>query len=259
MSKNNKIVSKYLGLSYFFKNNYQNAAYYLTKAGVEDKLGLLNFISNIDNIEFVPDKIYKYNRSKKVKSFISKFNSDTINIPQNLILEFNKAASDLPAQYTILELGSNIGLLGYEINKRMQDEYIIYSTEISKEMINLQTDLFQGQQFYDIVLTESVKTYLADNSQKYDVIFSLDGLSNIKNLQSIFANISSTLNNNGYFAFCLRTSKNAEFSRDLLEFSYDIDQISKNLLETGFKILSFKNFNLENKNNYTIFVCKQQI
>ena len=259
LDKNNVMASYYLGLAYFFKKDYQNSATHLLKAETKDKIGLLNFIKNIDNIEFVPNKIYKLHRRNRAKFFVDKFAGEETSIAQNLVIEFNKAASDLPDQYSILEIGSNIGLLGFEIAKRMQDKFIITATEISREMINIQSIIYPDQQFYDEIYNDSAETYLANNLQKFDVIFSLDGFSYIKNLRSTFASIFSKLNNNGYFAFCVRTSKNPSFSCELLEFSYNFQQLSIDLREIGFKILSYKNFNLENKNNYTILICTKQI
>lgn len=259
LDKNNIIANYYLGLTYFFKKNYQNATTYLLKAETKDKVGLLNFIKNIDNIESVPYKIYKLHRKNRAKFFVDKFASEKNNIPQNLIIEFNKAASGLPNQYSILEIGSNIGLLGFEIAKRMQDEFMITATEISKEMINIQSIIYPDQQFYDEIYNDPIEAYIENNLQKFDVIFSLDGFSYIKNLRTILADIFSKLNNNGYFAFCVRTSKNPSFSHELLEFSYNFEQLSVDLREIGFKILSYKNFNLENKNNYTILICSKQI
>ncbi|RTK92420.1 MAG: methyltransferase domain-containing protein [Rickettsiales bacterium] len=259
LDKNNIIANYYLGLAYFFKKDYQNATTHLLKAEKKDKIGLLNFIKNIDNIESVPDKIYKLHRKNRAQFFVDKFASEENNIPQNLIIEFNKAASDLPAQYSILEIGSNIGLLGFEIAKRMQDEFIITATEISREMINIQSVIYPDQQFYDEIYNDSAEAFIENNLQNFDVIFSLDGFSYIKNLRTILANIFSKLNNNGYFAFCVRTSNNPSFSYELLEFSYNFEQLSADLREIGFKILSYKNFNLENKNNYTILICTKQI
>ncbi|CAN0560438.1 unnamed protein product, partial [Ectocarpus sp. 12 AP-2014] len=41
----------------------------------------------------------------------------------------------------------------------------------------------------------------------------------------------------------------------LLEFAYSPQYLKDTLKETGFKILSVKDFSLEIKNNYSIFVC----
>lgn len=257
LDPNNKIANYRLGWAYLLKKNYDSALLHLAKAGEEDKIGLMNFIKNVGNIEEIPPKIYSRHRKIRSKFFVDKFADEDNNIPFLLIHEFNKAIDRLPDEYEILELGSNIGLLGYEIRKRAQESFRLSSTEISQEMIDLQSVLYPQRQLYDEILCISVNDFFINNNKKFDVIFSLDGFSFTSNLTKIFKNIYSCINEGGYFAFVIRSTNNVILSPDLLEFSYDSREVISELEETGFKILAFKEFNLEIKNKYSIFVCKK--
>ena len=122
---------------------------------------------------------------------------------------------------------------------------------------------------YDKVLQIPVDEYLLKTKQKYDVICSLDGFAFTSDFKTIFQDVFSVLNDDGYFAFAVRSSQNNNFSKKLLEFSYNNAQLFNALKESGFlvlthkhvrkhiEVLSSKEFNLEIKNNYSIFVCKK--
>jgi predicted TPR repeat methyltransferase len=217
----------------------------------------LQFVKSIDNIQYVPAQIHALYRDIRASNFIDKIQSNMYDIPKTLVLELNEVITLLPEEYNILELGSNVGLLGYEISKRMQESFYLTATEVSAEMIDLQKNFYPDQELYDKVLQVSVDEYLVKTKQKYEVICSLDGFSFTSDLRTIFQKVFSALNDGGYFAFAVRSSQNNSFSNKLLEFSYNNTQLFNSLREIGFEVLSSREFNLEIKNNYSVFVCKK--
>ena len=257
LDPNNKLAYYWLGWVYFLKQDYKNSIINLIKAGNEDDVNLLQFVKSIDNVQYVPAPIHALYRDIRASNFIDKVQSDTYDIPKTLILELNDAITSLPEEYNILELGSNVGLLGYEISKRMQEAFYLTATEVSAEMIDLQTTFYPDQELYDKVLQIPVDEYLLKTKQKYDVICSLDGFAFTSDFKTIFQNVFSVLNAGGYFAFAVRSSQNNNFSKKLLEFSYNNTQLLNALKESRFEVISSKEFNLEIKNNYSIFVCKK--
>jgi SAM-dependent methyltransferase len=252
LDPNNKLACYWLGWAYLLKQDYKSSIVNLTKAEGEDKVNLLEFVKTIDTAGYVPMPIHELYRDIKASSLVSKFASDAYDIPKMLILELNAAISSIPEEYNILEIGSNVGLLAYEINKRMQEKFYLTATEISEQMIKL-----QKPDLYDKVLQVSVNEFLLKTKQKYDIVCSLDGFAFASDLSTIFHNVFFVLNQGGYFAFLVRSSQKNSFSNIMLEFSYNNKQLLNLLKETGFEVLSSKEFTLEIKNNYSIFVCKK--
>ena len=257
LDPNNKSACYWLGWVYFLKQDYKNSIINLIKSGDEDDVNLLQFVKSIDTVQYVPVQIYALYRDIKASNFIDKIASDIYDIPKTLVLELNEAITSLPEEYYILELGSNVGVLGYEITKRMQEKFYLTSTEVSSEMIDLQTSFYPNQELYDKVLQISADEYLLKTKQKYDIVCSLDGFAFTSDLKAIFQNVFSVLNQDGYFAFAVRSTQKNSFSNKLLEFSYNNVQVLNVLEEIGFKVLFSKEFNLEIKNNYSIFVCRK--
>jgi predicted TPR repeat methyltransferase len=251
----NKKANYWLGWLYFIKSDYKNAIVSLNKAGDEDTAGLLNFIKSIDDVQTVPAAIQALYRDINAHKFAEIFSSGMENLIQTMILELNKVASDIPPEYQILELGSNIGLLGYEVNKRMQEKFHFTSTEISDKLIELQSIFYPDKKIYNEVIKISIDEYLDKTRKKYNIIFSVDDFSFTRNLNPIFNDIFKTLNNKGYLVFALPQSKSNIFSGKLLDLSYNHADILDRLQKSGLKLISCKEFNLETQCIYTIFVC----
>lgn len=255
LDPNNKVAYYWLGWTYFMKQDYKNSIIYLTKAEEEDKVELLSFVKSIDNITSIPSEIYSMHRDIIADIAVDKYVSEEDNITLELVTEFNSQARNLPEEYSILELGANIGMLGNEIKLRMQESYQLTGVEISEKMIDLQPRCFPEIQIYNRIMNSPVDTFLASEKNKYDVVYSLDGFATEIDLKKIFASVFSVLNSSGYFAFAVRTDKKNQLSSKFLEFAYNTDYVKESLSESGFEVLSTKDFSLEIKNNYSIFVC----
>lgn len=186
---------------------------------------------------------------------MDKYVTEEQNLIIELVSEFNDQAKNLPEEYSILELGANIGMLGDEIHKRMQESYDLTGVEISDKMIELQPQCFPDSKPYDDMINSSIEEFLGEEVNLYDVVYSLDGFATNIDLKKIFTSVFSVLNTNGYFAFVVRADKQNGLSAKLLEFAYSPQYVRGMLEEAGFEILSAKDFSLEIKNNYSIFVC----
>ena len=255
LDPDNKLANYWLGWSYFMKQDYKQAINCLAKAEDIDEVGLLPFIKSIDNVTSIPPAIHAMHRDIIADIIVDKYVTEEENLIIELVSEFNNQAKDLPEEYSILELGANVGILGDEIHKRMQESYTLTGVETSEKMIELQLQCFPNNKPYDGMINSQVETFLEKEINLYDVVYSLDGFSTNIDLKKIFTDIFSVLNTNGYFAFIVRTDKQNSLSTKLLEFAYSPQYLKDTLTETGFKILSVKEFSLEIKNNYSIFVC----
>ena len=254
---NDPFVNYWTGWAYFLKKKYKKAIFYLEKGQNEDKIGLLKFIKEIDHISKVPSEIYSVYRSIITKDIVDKFFNKNLNLPRELIIKLIGAIDKLPEKYSILEIGSNIGFVGEEIEKRMQEGFSITGIESSAEMIKLQKQS-KRDKVYDKIINLPVENYLIDHKdEKYDIILSLDGFSNNSELSDLFGQLYNSLSSGGYFAFACRLSDKKDFSDKYLEFVYEEHYITKLLKKCGFTIIDEPNSEPLIKNSYVIFVGKK--
>lgn len=254
LDKGNKVASYWLGWTYFLKGNHRKALIALEQSEIQGDVDLQDFIRNIDNISEVPGDIHRMYRDIKAGVFIDKFASESISLPAHFITEFNKSVEDLPEHYSILELGCNIGLLGLEIRKRMQESFDLKGIETSAELIKLQPLYSRSDETYDEIIQSDIIEFLEDQSGTYDIIMSIDGLSSSDNPEKVLSLIASRLNPGGHFALSFKTSAMTKFTEKNLEFSYNSSKIVSILEKLNLKLTSQSEINLEIKNNYTIFM-----
>ena len=253
LDKNNPVANYWLGWGYFFKGKYNKALYHLEKAGTEDIVGLRDFIQNIDNLTEVPEEICRLHRDIMASSYIDRFDVAANNIPLKMVSELNAVITKLSEHYSILELGSNIGLVGFEINQRMADGFSLTGVETSAELIQLQSLYLRQDQIYNSVIQQDITSYLLDNETKHDIIISLDGLSYAANLEPAFNLIKSRLKSGGYFTLAFKTSLVNKFLTNYLEFTYNPAEIRNTLIKVGFQIKAELEVKSGIRNNYTIF------
>jgi len=252
------LVHYWLGVGYFFKRNYPKALIHLEQGKNEDRLGLISFVRNIDNVSKIPNQIYEMHRGITAGSFAHRFdNKKDYNLPKDLIFQLFNVMEDLPKEYSILDLGSNVGLLGPEIQKRMDDGFSLTGVEISKVMIDLQATCFPEVKYNEMINSSPEEFLLKGNKKKYNIIVSLDGFASNTDLNIIFSKIHDTLVIGGYFVFAVKASPEMRFDEKYLEFSYSKDYIDNVLQQSKLKILTWLEIELAIKNNYFIFVCKK--
>lgn len=255
LDPDNKLANYWLGWTYFMKQDYSKSIVCLTKAKEVDEIGLLSFVKSIDSTTFIPSAIQSMHRDIIADIIVDKYVTEEQNLIVELVSEFNNQAKNLPEEYSILELGANIGMLADEMHKRMQESYTLTGVEISDKMIQLQPKCFPNSKPYDDIINAPIDEFLEKEVNLYDVVYSLDGFATNIDLKKIFTSVFSVLNTNGYFAFVVRTDKQNGLSAKLLEFAYNPQYVRDMLEETGFMILSVNDFSLEIKNNYSIFMC----
>ncbi len=138
-----------------------------------------------------------------------KFSSPQSNIAQALVTQLIKSliANRLPNNYSILELGSNVGQLAYEVHMRMPEKFYFLGIEPSKKMIARQkrnnNELINKS--YDSIIHSPIKRFLAKKHKtKYNIIFSLDTISYDKNLKNVLIKILNLLLPEGFFRFVFK-------------------------------------------------------
>lgn len=279
-------VQYWLGVTYFFKRNYSKALFHLEQGKNEDRLGLIDFVRELrggrrpevvwggkeallntpgisnqvrdDNaISKVPTAIYSLQRDISARSFINRFdNKKDYDLPKDLIIKLITFIDDLPDEYSILDLGSNIGLLGWEIHKRMNNGFSLTGVESSQVMIDLQ-EIQLPEAKYDKVICASTEDFLLNQKEKYNVVVSLDGFATNSDLNGVFSKVYDALEMGGYFAFVVKASDDVSFNEKYLEFSYSKVYINSLLKQNELKILTWVELELAIQNNYFIFVCKK--
>lgn len=255
---NDPLVHYWLGWAYFLKKNYNQALVHLEKGASEDKINLHDFIKKIDNVSKVPNEIYSMYRGITAASFVDKFaTKKNYHLPREFIIQLMTEIDNIPKEFSILDLGSNFGLLGSEICKRMQEGFTLTGVEASKGMIDLQKKCFPDAK-YDEIINAPVDDFLLSSEKKqYNIVVSLDGFANNSDLSIIFSKIHNILALDGYFAFTVPASNMINFSKKYLEFSFNKDYITDILKKNGFKIINWLELELAIKNNYFIFICKK--
>lgn len=259
------LINYHLSWVYFLKKDYRQALAYLEKGKNHDKIGLFQFIKDIKggtkSFEAVPDGVYAIHRGIVAASLIAKFvGNDTHDLPRVLVSQVITSLSDMKNQekkYQILELGSNIGLVGQNLHMRMNQEFVLTGVEVSPEMIYLQEACGRSK-FYDRIVNSGNNGFLTNHQKiKYDIVLSLDGFANDSRLTDIFSNIHRILGADSCFAFVLRTDNMLKFSEKYLEFAYDRNYVNESLQQSGFKIIEMSNLGVFRNNNYSIFICKK--
>ena len=253
---NNSKVYYQLGLVYFLKNNYRQAIEYLEKSNEKYKTVFINFLKNYNDITEIPQEIWGQYRDLTAKYYPTIFNNDkNINLPYRFVNEALKQISDVPDNYSILELGSNIGLVGYEIQKHFPESFTLTGVEISALMNDLQETYYPNTKIYDQIYNISINKFLSQNSNKFDIIFNFCGLSFTNNLVEYFNLIYSSLSKQGYFALCLPTSVKTQFSVKRKEFIFNLNEINNILQKNNFTIFTSEEIILAEHNKYSIIVC----
>ncbi|MEG8230918.1 tetratricopeptide repeat protein, partial [Candidatus Rickettsia tasmanensis] len=145
---NDSKVYYQLGWVYFLKNNYRQAIEYLEKSNEKYKPIFINFLKNYKDITEIPQEICGKYRDLTAQYYPTIFNNDkNIHLLYRFVNEALKQISDLPDNYSILELGSNIGLVGYEIQKRFPESFTLTGVEVSALMNELQETYYPNTKY----------------------------------------------------------------------------------------------------------------
>ncbi|WP_316354272.1 methyltransferase [Candidatus Trichorickettsia mobilis] len=257
LDKENKVAHYWLGWCYFLKDNYEQASSHLAQAGNVDEILLKDFVKNHSRLDNVPVAIWQQYRDFVAEHYTHNFYSDDIHLPYRFIQKVLYHIKELPNQYNILELGSNIGLAGYEIRKRFPDSFILKGVEISERMIELSNTYYQKIKIYDMLIQDDLQEVINHTSETFDVILSLCGFSYTKDLSDCFDSIATKLNNQGYLAFCLPINNTTIYSTKRKEFIFAVLDIENAIDKKKFNILDISEIILKENNKYAIFVCQK--
>ncbi len=257
-----QLANYWLGWCYFLKNNCKKAIYHLQRASDRDVVKLGSFLENYQDYMEIPPEIWRQYRELTAEYYPNNFCSNTLNLPYSFIQETIDKIVELPDNYNILELNSNIGLAGYEIRKRFPDSFNLIGTESSSVMNELVNLYYPNSKIYDQFFNSSVRDFLDNTSIKVDVILSFCGLSFTKDLKYYFGAIYNILNNNGYLSFCLPIDKKTELLLKRTEYVFNPNEVKEALDSSKFTILGIKELSLgtNNKyNKYAVFTCRKLV
>ncbi len=246
-----------LGWSYFLKNHNDQAITYLDKASEADECGLGNFIRNSVDCEAIDNNIWQTYRDFVAEYYHNSFITKEINVPRNLAqMALLKISKDLPDNYNILDLGANVGLLGYEIQSRFPDNFTLIGVEPSERMVELAE--VANNALYDRLVNQDITKFLNNCADKFDIILSLNGFSFAKDLKKSLSLIHSLLQTKGALAFSVMPSDGATaLSLQHKEFIFNKVELTNTLDEIGFSDISYNELALGAGNKYLLVSCKK--
>lgn len=256
-SQNNPAVHNLLGWCYFVKGDHYTAQEHLQKASKEDKAHLGEFLQNIDKIDIIPDVIYSQFRNIKAEEIVNALSSTKVNLVREFVDLLNPHLTAIPDEYKILELGSNIGMLGSEMRKLLPDIFTLAAIEPSKEMIMLEEAYFGEEENYNELDCDNVMHFLKASKKEAEIIVSLNGLGFTSKLDDVLAAIKLRLKKDGHFAFLSRVDDQSYLDKNTLEFVMNSGEIIASIEKNGLEILDSKQFVLENNSKFSIFVVKK--
>lgn len=254
----NKQACYYLGWCYMQKGEIKKAMEYLVKAGDEDVVNLRQFLRTIDIAQQVPNNIEQVIRDIRAENYIEDYVGNEVYLPKELVNELNVNMLEVPEQYEILELGSNIGACGAQMRSRLPEKFTLTGVENSASMISILQELenIKEEKNYSQLINLSVPDFLDQNDKKYDVIVSLNGFSFTAELDSFFSKVRSALTDKGVFAFTVKIDEQTVIDKEYLEFNYSQATVISALNSNNFEIIAKKELKLEKNNSFYIFVVK---
>lgn len=256
--KNNQISYYWLGWAYILKNNYQKALKALNMSSTDESAELKRFIENIDSIEKIPESLNSLYRNLVAVKFFDKISDGENNIVTILTNELTNIINKIVKKNTILELGSNVGVFGNEISKKIQNEYKIIGVEPSIDMTKMSDNYFPGKKLYDSNINESIKKFLeSDKNIDYDIIVSISGISFQKNIKALLSDIIGKLKHGGYLAICLNVAKHTKFQLKNFEFAYKTEEILDILSLLNCEIKFERDLTIFKKYQYYLIICSK--
>jgi hypothetical protein len=166
----------------------------------------------------------------------------------------------------MLEIDTNSGILGSEIKKafgtKVQIDLIEQSELARKESKKITAQIDQTYSRNDntnsVIIYDEILNSLNVSNNKYDIVWTIDGLCNKKTCDREIKQISNIIVNDGYFVAAFKASNKSYFDYNNVEFVFS----TKYLL----KILALNNFEVEKKlkipmvyeQSYFIFLCRKR-
>lgn len=255
ISPNNERVFALLAFCYFVKGNKTRSLEYINKTSQKhDVFGLKHFLTHNDLAE-IPEQIINEYRRICANIYIAKWHSYDIYIPKLFVSSLFKNIEELPASCSILDLGSSAGLIGAELDYKLEKNYTLTGVENVKELTKYTKH--NKRNLYDALLDLSVKEFLLQkHNKKYNIITSFCSLDFAKDLSCYFVQIKKILAEGGYFALLLQTDSQNYLNASGNNFVYIKSDIEKQLRLANFDILDIKGWRLSRNIFYNIFIVK---
>lgn len=266
----NKFVYYWLGWCYFMKNNYDKSLLYFSKSN--EKLSdaeskeintkeLIDFIKNYKEYINIPMNIWNQFRDIHAINYAEIFITQSCNLSETFIKYALSKADNIDSNYNILELGSNIGIVGQELRKRFPGKFYLKGVESSEEMINICNILHNDKESkYNDLVHNDMLHFLQDatqTSQRFEIILSFCYFTFSSKLSEYFKSISDILTTNGYFIFLLPFDSNLVVSLEDVALCFSEGLIRQELSNCNLDLLDSKIVSLENKK--FIIYCTNKI
>lgn len=254
ISPNDPEIHYNMAICYFLNNNYSKAEFYLSKTNTAEGLELKNFLKQSE-VKEIPQNLLTQYRHAKSEELVHRWSSYQTYLPKAFINAFFSKIEELPKECNILDLGCASGLIGYEIDYKLEKNYKLTGVDNIKELTDYTKHLREDKRkVYDEIIELSVKDFLEKNKNIYNIIISFQSLDFNKDLQPYFLMINKILSKKGFFVLLLQTSKETNFDKAKTMFVYSDKDIENKLKLAEFNILDIKEWNFNKYSNYTMFI-----
>jgi predicted TPR repeat methyltransferase len=250
----NLAASYRLAWCYFSKANFSKSLQYLAKSRALDRNNLLEHLQSSD-VRNISELIVQEYKNLTFVAYQKQFDSSKCNVHQHAIALLSKHLKTLPLNFSILDLGASIGLMGKELQIKLPKKYLLTGVESSEQMFNL----LSASNYYDELKRDTIVSFLQHNTNCYDCIICAFSLSFKADHSRELEDIYSHLNKGGYFIFVFKGAEATKCNSNKIEFLYDKKDLEKQLKSCKFVIIEEKEFlsHTENANGaFGVFICR---
>ncbi len=258
-SPGNQTANYWLGWCYFMQNKCQQAISHLQQLSTVEAQQLKSLLENWSQCSEMPEEIWRQCRELCAERYTTSFHNDKVHLPYSFANRVLEKITNLPSHYRVLDLGSNVGLIGYEIKKRFPDSFDLVGVESSPTMNKLVSIYYPNRNIYSQILNCSIKEFIDKKAEnKFDIILSFCSLSFTNKLEEYFKALWNLLQDNGYFAVCLPSNNLTKLSLKHKEFVFNPQEVKNSLLLCNFSLLGIDELTIGVDNKYCIFICQKE-
>lgn len=257
-----KLAHYMLGWCYFMKNYPKKAVKHLELSGDTDKINFLDFVKHYGNCKEIPFTIWSQCRALKIAYYLENIYANKDSILRKFIQHSLIIINNVPSKYSVLDLGSNLGVTGYEVRKRFPDTFTLTGFESATNMSDLIEICYPDQHIYDRLISGNLTEFLSQTKDTFDIIISFCFLSFTKDIQTYISAIALLLKPLGYLALLLPMNNlgQNQFELNSKEFTFNLDEVVQNIDFSQFKCLNANKISLnQNSNTSYIHICLQKI
>jgi 2-polyprenyl-3-methyl-5-hydroxy-6-metoxy-1,4-benzoquinol methylase len=154
-----------------------------------------------------------------------------------------RMATQLPADASVLDAGSGFGQYSWRMS-RMKPQWKIKAVDINSEQVDDCNRFFEKCKMADRVSFSTADLTALNDTEKYNLILSVDVMEHIEEDIKVFQNFCRALKDNGVLLISTPSDKGGSDVHDESEESfidehvrdgYSIEDITKKLLDAGFR------------------------